>query len=188
MLYEKEKTGKKISFFFQKTSIKVLQNKKIACIMVESGEMWGKGVKTMFLGEYRHSLDDKGRLFIPAKLRDVLGKRFFISKGFDHCLMIYDEEQWKLFSEKLNALSMGQKKNRDIKRFFFSGADEFTCDKQGRVLLSASLREYAEISKETVIVGVGDKAEIWSAEQWQARDAAAEQMIAEGLDDLNLDI
>ena len=156
--------------------------------MVKSGEKWGKGVKSMFLGEYRHSLDDKGRLFIPAKLRDVLGKRFFISKGFDHCLMIYDEEQWTLFADKLNALSMGQKKNRDIKRFFFSGADEFSCDKQGRVLLSASLREHAGISKDTVIVGTGDKAEIWSAEQWQARNAAAEQMIEEGLDDLNLDI
>ena len=108
--------------------------------------------------------------------------------GFDHCLMIYDEEQWKLFSDKLNALSMGQKTNRDIKRFFFSGADEFSCDKQGRVLLSASLREHAGIGKDTVIVGVGDKAEIWSAERWQARNAAAEQMIEEGLDDLNLDI
>ena len=94
----------------------------------------------------------------------------------------------ELFSEKLNALSMGQKKNRDIKRFFFSGADEFTCDKQGRVLLSAVLRQYAGITKDTVIVGVGDKAEIWSAEQWQIRDEAAEQMIEEGLDDLNLDI
>ena len=165
-----------------------MQNKGNACIMVKSGEMWGKGVKKMFLGEYRHSLDDKGRLFIPAKLRDILGKRFYFFYGFDHCLMIYDEEQWKLFADKLNALSMGQKKNRDIKRFFFSGADEFSCDKQGRVLLSASLREYAGISKDTVIVGTGDKAEIWSAEQWQARNAAAEQMIEEGLDDLNLDI
>ena len=128
--------------------------------MEKSGEKWGKGVKKMFLGEYRHSLDDKGRLFIPARLREALGKRFYISKGFDHCLMIYDEEQWNLFAEKLNALSMGQKKNRDIKRFFFSGADEFSCD----------------------------KAEIWSAEQWQARNAAAEQMIEEGLDDLDLDI
>ena len=156
--------------------------------MEKSGEKWVKGVKKMFVGEYRHSLDDKGRLFIPAKLREALGKRFYISKGFDHCLMIYDETQWNLFSEKLNALSMGQKKNRDIKRFFFSGADEFTCDKQGRVLLSAVLRQYAGITKDTVIVGVGDKAEIWSAEQWQIRDEAAEQMIEEGLDDLNLDI
>ena len=121
-------------------------------------------------------------------MREALGKRFYISKGFDHCLMIYDETQWNLFSEKLYALSMGQKKNRDIKRFFFSGADEFTCDKQGRVLLSAVLRQYAGITKDTVIVGVGDKAEIWSAEQWQIRDEAAEQMIEEGLDDLNLDI
>ena len=188
MLYEKEKIGKKISIFFQKSTIKLLQNIINACIMVESGEKWVKGVKKMFLGEYRHSLDDKSRLFIPARLREALGKRFFISKGFDHCLMIYDEEQWNLFSDKLNALSMGQKKNRDIKRFFFSGADEFACDKQGRVLLGASLREYAGITKETVIVGVGDKAEIWSAEQWQSRNAAAEQMIEEGLDDLNLDI
>ena len=85
----------------------MLQNKTNACIMVKSGEKWGKGVKKMFLGEYRHSLDEKGRLFIPARLRESLGKRFYISKGFDHCLIIYDEEQWKVFSEKLNALSMG---------------------------------------------------------------------------------
>ena len=156
--------------------------------MEESGEKWVKGVKKMFLGEYRHSLDDKGRLFIPAKLREPLGKRFYICRGFDHCLMIYDEEQWKIFSDKLNALSMGQKKYREIKRIFFSGADEFACDKQGRVLLSSALREYANILKDTVIVGVGDKVEIWSAEQWKARDEAAARMIDEGLDDLDLDI
>lgn len=142
----------------------------------------------MFLGEYKHSMDDKGRLFIPAKLREALGKHFYISKGFDRCLMIYDEAQWEQFSAKLNALSMGQAKNRDIKRFFFSGADELACDKQGRVLLSAALREYAGITKDTVIVGVGDKAEIWAAETWQARNTASEQLIEDGLDALELDI
>ena len=157
-------------------------------IMDKSGEKWGKGVENMFLGEYRHALDEKGRLFIPAKLRESLGKHFYVSKGFDHCLFVYDEAQWAEFSAKLNALSMGQKKNRDIKRFFFSGACEIACDKQGRALLAANLREYAGLSKYTVIVGVGNKAEIWSAEAWQDRNAASEQMIEEGLDDLDLDI
>lgn len=142
----------------------------------------------MFLGEYKHSMDDKGRLFIPAKLREALGKHFYISKGFDRCLMIYDEAQWAQFSAKLNALSMGQAKNRDIKRFFFSGADELTCDRQGRVLLAASLRQYAGIARDTVIVGVGDKAEIWAAEAWDARNEASEQLIEDGLDALELDI
>lgn len=142
----------------------------------------------MFLGEYKHSMDDKGRLFIPAKLRESLGKHFYISKGFDRCLMIYDEAQWAQFSAKLNALSMGQAKNRDIKRFFFSGAGELTCDKQGRVLLASVLREYAGILRDIVIVGVGDKAEIWAAEAWDARNAASEQLIEDGLDALELDI
>lgn len=142
----------------------------------------------MFLGEYKHSMDDKGRLFIPAKLRESLGKHFYISKGFDRCLMIYDETQWAQFSAKLNALSMGQAKNRDIKRFFFSGADELTCDKQGRVLLASALRQYAGILRDIVIVGVGDKAEVWAAEAWDARNAASEQLIEDGLDALELDI
>lgn len=142
----------------------------------------------MFLGEYKHSMDDKGRLFIPAKLRESLGKHFYISKGFDRCLMIYDEAQWAQFSAKLNALSMGQAKNRDIKRFFFSGADELTCDKQGRVLLASALRQYAGILRDIVIVGVGDKAEVWAAEAWDARNAASEQLIEDGLDALELDI
>ena len=154
--------------------------------MVKSGEMWGKGVKKMFLGEYRHSLDDKGRLFIPAKLRDILGKRFFISKGFDHCLMIYDEEQWKLFADKLNALSMGQKKNRDIKRFFFSGAIEVVPDKQGRIVISPTLREYAHFDKNIVVVGASDHAEIWDEAAWKEEfDRLSPESITKIMDDLD---
>ena len=116
----------------------------------------------MLLGEFEHSLDDKGRLFIPAKLRDALGKHFYLCKGFDGCLMVYDEASWQRFTEKLNNLSMGLKKNRDLKRFFFSGASDVSCDKQGRVLLASNLRRYAGIDKDVVIIGVGDKAEIWA--------------------------
>ncbi|MCI6223416.1 MAG: division/cell wall cluster transcriptional repressor MraZ [Selenomonadales bacterium] len=150
--------------------------------------MWGKGVKKMLLGEYAHALDDKGRLFIPAKLREVLGKHFYLCKGFDGCLMVYDEEAWQRFADRLNALPMGQKKARDIKRFFFSGASDVSCDKQGRVLLAASLRRYASIDKDVVIIGVGDKAEIWAAETWQEKDRQADQEMAAELEDLDLDL
>ena len=112
--------------------------------VVKSGE---KRWSEMLLGEFEHSLDDKGRLFIPARLRDALGKHFYLCKGFDGCLMVYDEASWQRFTEKLNNLSMGLKKNRDLKRFFFSGASDVSCDKQGRVLLAASLRRYAGIDK-----------------------------------------
>ena len=122
----------------------------------------------MLLGEFEHSLDDKGRLFIPARLRDALGKHFYLCKGFDGCLMVYDEASWQRFTEKLNNLSMGLKKNRDLKRFFFSGASDVSCDKQGRV--------------------VGDKAEIWAAAKWQEKDRMADQEMAEEMEDLDLDI
>ena len=156
--------------------------------MVKTGVKWGKGVEKMFLGEYQHSVDDKGRLFIPAKLREALGKTFYICKGFDGCLLIYDEEQWQQFAAKLNALPMAKKSARDAKRFFFAGASEGSCDKQGRVLVAASMRAYADIAKDVVIIGVGDKAEIWAAERWQEQNQDADQFMMEELGDLDIDI
>lgn len=121
----------------------------------------------MLLGEYEHTLDAKGRLAMPAKLRDSLGSKFIITKGLDGCLFVYDLEQWGILEAKLEALPMGQKKTRDYARFFFGSASEGECDKQGRVLLPANLRKYAELEKDAVVVGVGNRVEIWNSQKWR---------------------
>lgn len=155
--------------------------------MVKSGVKWWKrGQPKVLMGEFQHTIDEKGRLFIPAKLREELGKPFYISKGLDGCLFVYDEKQWQLFEDKLNALPMSLKGARDFKRFFFSGATEGSYDKQGRVLLPPNLRQYAFLVKDVVIVGVGNRAEIWAAEKWSAYSQEAAEVLAEQLTDLGI--
>ncbi len=143
--------------------------------MVDCGE---KGGDIVLLGEYEHTLDIKGRLAMPAKLRDSLGNKFIITKGLDGCLFVYDFEQWKILEAKLEALPMGQKKTRDYARFFFGSASEGECDKQGRVLLPANLRKHAALEKEAVIVGVGNRVEIWDSERWR-------ELTANSAEDIN---
>ena len=109
-------------------------------IMEKSGVMWVKGGDKMLLGEYEHTLDAKGRLAMPAKLRESLGSKFIITKGLDGCLFVYDMDQWHQLEQKLAALPMSRKTARDFTRFLFGGACEGECDKQGRVLLPASSR------------------------------------------------
>lgn len=143
----------------------------------------------MLLGEYEHSIDPKGRLAMPAKLREGLGAKFIITKGLDGCLFVYDMEQWTLLEQKLSTLPMSRKTARDFTRFLFGGACEGECDKQGRVLLPANLRSYAKLDKEVVIVGVGNHAEIWDAVTWnEYNEASAEGVneLAEQLADLGV--
>lgn len=116
----------------------------------------------MFFGEYEHTIDAKGRVIIPAKLRESLGDTFMITKGLDGCLFIYPMEQWTAFETKLQALPLSQPDARAFARFFFSGATEGELDKQGRVMLPPNLREYAKLSKEVLITGAGSRLEIWS--------------------------
>ena len=144
----------------------------------------------MLMGEFQHNLDAKGRLFMPVKLREALGTKFVLTKGLDGCLFVYDLEQWRLLEAKLNSLPMTRKGARDFNRFFFGGA-EGECDKQGRVLLPVNLREFAGLDKNAVIVGVGNRAEIWDAERWNAyNEENAEDVgeLAEQLADLDLGI
>lgn len=101
----------------------------------------------MLLGEYEHTLDAKGRLAMPAKLRESLGSKFIITKGLDGCLFVYDMEQWHKLEQKLAALPMSRKTARDFTRFLFGGACEGECDKQGRVLLPANLRRHAGLER-----------------------------------------
>lgn len=119
----------------------------------------------MLTGEFNHSIDSKGRLIIPSKLRESLGEHFVITKGMDGCLFLYPDNEWKAFEEKLRTLPLTNKKARDFKRFFLGSATEGELDKQGRVLISSSLRAYADLEKEVVLAGVLDKVEIWSKER-----------------------
>lgn len=120
----------------------------------------------MLIGEYEHSLDAKGRLILPAKIRETLGEKFIMTKGLDGCLFGFSQEEWSNFEEKLKNLPLTNKNARDFVRFFLSGAVEAEVDKQGRFLIPANLREYATLSKETVITGVGTRIEIWDKEKW----------------------
>ena len=145
----------------------------------------------MLTGEFNHSIDSKGRLIIPSKLRDSLGEHFVITKGMDGCLFLYPENEWEAFEEKLRTLPLTNKKARDFKRFFLGSAVDGEIDKQGRVLLSSSLRTYAGLEKEVVLAGELDKVEIWSKEAWDARTTDIEENIediASDMEDLGLSI
>ncbi|MBO5478331.1 MAG: division/cell wall cluster transcriptional repressor MraZ [Clostridia bacterium] len=121
----------------------------------------------MFIGEYEHNVDAKGRIIMPAKLREDIGDKFIITKGLDGCLFAYSQTEWANFEEKLKALPLAQKNARNFVRFFLSGAVECEIDKQGRFLIPANLREHAKLDKEIVIIGVGTRLEIWNREIWK---------------------
>ncbi len=143
----------------------------------------------MLLGEYEHTLDIKGRLAMPAKLREALGNKFIITKGLDGCLFVYDMEEWHKVEAKLAALPMSRKTARDFTRFLFGGACEGECDKQGRVLLPANLRRHAGLEKDAVIVGVGSRAESGDAQRWAAYNEESSEDVnelAEQLADLGI--
>ena len=121
----------------------------------------------MFMGEYNHTIDAKGRLIIPSKFREVLGDEFVVTKGMDGCLFVFDDPEWQAFEEKLRALPMIDKEARQFTRFFLAGAASVEVDKQGRILLPAVLREFAGITKDAGLVGVGSRGEIWSKDRWE---------------------
>ncbi|MBP3502171.1 MAG: division/cell wall cluster transcriptional repressor MraZ [Clostridia bacterium] len=121
----------------------------------------------MLIGEYEHSLDVKGRLIMPAKLRADIGEKFIITKGLDGCLFVFSQNEWSNFESKLKELPLTNKNARDFVRFFLSGATECEIDKQGRFLIVNNLREYANITKEVIIIGVGTRLEIWNKEKWK---------------------
>lgn len=121
----------------------------------------------MFLGEYNHSIDAKGRLIVPAKFREELGDNFIVTKGLDGCLYIYPNDEWKEFEDNLSKLPMGKSDTRKIVRFFLSAATQVELDKQGRILIPGNHREFAGLFKDVVLAGVGKKIEIWSREKWE---------------------
>ena len=120
----------------------------------------------MFTGEYKHSIDDKGRLIIPSKIRQELGKEIIITRGLDGCLFGYPKDTWKKRIEELNSLQYTKKDVRAFTRFFTSGAVTLDFDKQGRINIPNYLSDYASLDKDVVIIGVSDRIEIWSDKAW----------------------
>ena len=124
----------------------------------------------MLIGEYEHSLDTKGRLIMPAKLRQDMGERFIVTKGLDGCLFAFSQNEWLNFEKKLKSLPLSDRNARNFVRFFISGATECEIDKQGRFLIPNNLRIAAKLEKETVIIGVGTRLEIWDKATWNKCD------------------
>ena len=133
----------------------------------------------MFMGEYHHSIDNKGRLIVPSKFRDELGDMFIITRGLDQCLFGYPVSEWGLIEEKLRGLSLTKKDARAFTRFFFSGATESELDKQGRINIPTPLLQYAKLEKECVILGVSNRIEIWSKQIWEDYFTQSEESFAE---------
>lgn len=121
----------------------------------------------MLIGEYDHSLDEKGRLIMPAKLREDMGEKFIITTGLDGCLFGFSISEWSKFEDKLKTLPITNKNARNFVRFFLSGATECELDKQGRFLITNKLREVANLEKDVTIIGAGTRIEIWNKDKWQ---------------------
>jgi MraZ protein len=145
----------------------------------------------MFMGEYQHNIDEKGRLIIPAKFRDGLGASFVATRGLDQCLFVYPNQEWSLLEQKLKSLSLMKSDARLFNRFLFSGATECELDKQGRVNLPRNLIDHAKLDKDCVIIGVSSRVEIWSKEVWTDYSRQSEESfneIAEKLVDFSFDL
>ncbi len=145
----------------------------------------------MFMGEYNHSIDSKGRLIIPSKLREDLGESFVITKGLDGCLFIYTEKEWENIENKFREMPLTTKDARKFSRFFFAGAAKMETDKQGRILIPNSLREFALLKKDVVLVGVLDRVEIWDKDNWEHNILVSDEdmdEIAEHMSNMGLGI
>ncbi|MEK6682163.1 MAG: division/cell wall cluster transcriptional repressor MraZ [Nitrospirota bacterium] len=147
----------------------------------------------MFIGRYLHTIDSKGRVSVPVKFRETLTERYeeklIITSDFDQCLVAYPTEEWRLIEEKTKSLPMMQAEVKDFMRFFYSRAVECVMDRQGRILIPPSLREYAALNKEVVLIGMFNKIEIWDNKKWEAKESKIPQSlgkISETLSSLGL--
>lgn len=182
------KTTLPCTFFVKKFKKSVQEKRETG----RSRELWHlSGVKwseveekhrrtvAMFMGEYLHALDAKGRLIMPARFREELGEKFIITRGLDHCLFVYPIDEWRVLEEKVKALPTAKADVRAFVRMLFSGAVEAELDSQGRVLVPQNLREHAAIDKELYVIGVSTRIEIWGKERWENYAAEAEESYEE---------
>lgn len=125
----------------------------------------------MFYGEFEHTLDRKGRLIIPSKFREALkeayAEKLYITRGLDKCLFVFTEEEWKSQESKFRSMPFTKEEHRKFNRLYFSGAQEVTPDKQGRILFPSYLKEFAGIKREVVLIGVSNRIEVWSKQVWR---------------------
>ncbi|NMB26744.1 MAG: division/cell wall cluster transcriptional repressor MraZ [Tissierellia bacterium] len=143
----------------------------------------------MFIGEYQHTIDNKGRVIMPSKFREDLGSNFIMTKGLDNCLFVYPMDEWIVLQEKLKSLPFTNRDARAFVRFFFAGATECTLDKQGRILIPGNLREHAKLEKDATIIGVATRIELWSNEEWanyNDDDSLSYDSIAEKMAELGI--
>jgi MraZ protein len=142
----------------------------------------------MFYGEYEHSIDKKGRVIIPSKFRDFFREyhieKLYVTRGLDKCLFVFTENEWKSVESKYRAMAFTRSDSRKFNRLLFGSAVEIECDKQGRILLPKFLKDYSEIKKDIVIIGVSNRFEIWSKEvwgEWYKQSKGSFEEIAENL-------
>jgi len=132
----------------------------------------------VFLGEYQHALDDKGRVVLPRKFRDDLEKGCVITKGQEHCIYVFTMDRWQEEMAKVSKLPRTDRRSRNFSRSFFAGASDQTLDKQGRVAIPENLRTFASLDKDVTVVGVADYIEIWSTSVWEDVAAEADELYA----------
>ena len=159
------------------------KNKLNGTILVYSGLKWNKVGDYMFMGEYHHTIDEKGRLTLPAKIREELGSDFIVTRGLDNCLFVYPACEWTNIIEKYKTLP-NTRDARNFMRFFLSGATEVNFDKQGRINIPTTLITYASLNRDCIIIGVNDHLEIWSNESWNSFVSSNEEHFSEIADNL----
>ena len=150
--------------------------------MKQSGRKWGALI--MLMGEFHHNIDEKSRLIIPSKFRSELGEKFIITKGFDKCLFVYSEAEWNKMIQRVGTLQFTRKNVRAFERALIGGASVTEFDKQGRINITSPLVHYAGINKECVIIGVNERLEIWSLEEFDKYMKENEDSFEEMIEDI----
>ena len=145
------------------------------------------GVLAMFKGEFSHTIDSKGRMIIPAKMREQLGENCVVTRYLDNTLAIYTQEKFEEIAKKLSAQSSNKSAQRAFVRFFVGGAADLEFDKQGRVLIPSNLRKHAQLKKDAIIVGNGERIEVWNKARWDAYNDEIYGNIEELAEELDLD-
>ena len=163
-----------------------------ACVVSQSTNdrsNWWQGGDWMFTSQYNHTIDTKGRVIVPSKFRELLGNEFVITKGMDGCLFGFSQNDWTVFEQKLTSLPITNKNARKFARFFLAGAATVEIDGHGRVLIPSNLREFADLEKDIVMVGVGSRLEVWSKDRWIAEDEDEDMnAIGESMENLGITI
>ncbi len=151
--------------------------------MVDENAPKSGGVSPVLIGEFQHNIDAKGRIFVPARIREDLGEQFIITKGLDGCLFVYSMPEWEKLDARIRDLPLS--KARNVQRFLFSCASPVSADKQGRVVIPPSLRTYAGLTRDAVIIGASIRAEIWDTERWnEACGAMTPEMLEKEMEEL----